>query len=163
MCILLRQPSLPCGSFCELPFPESHVVCSFIPFPSLLTYARPEMSSVFPLWANATQPSRVLPIHFLGNVLTIFLLRREGKISLMGETGQCVIFLGWKKGRSRAGAMRGPADVQMGGVVRQNNGQLLPTTPPHRAWGQSQSWSVTEAKSSHSLVTTRGQLFPDTK
>lgn len=57
----------------------------------------------------------------------------------------------------------GPANVQMGGVVRQNNGQLLPTTPPHKAWGQSQSWSVTEAQDSHSLVTTRGQLFPDTK
>lgn len=138
-CLSLLCPVVPSA---ELPFPDSHVVCSFIPFPSLLTYVRPEMSSVFPLWANAIQPSHALPIHLLGNVPTIFLLRREGKISLMGETGQCVIFLGWKKERSRAGAMRGPANVQMGGVVRQNNGQLLPTTPPHRAWGQSQSWSV---------------------
>lgn len=36
---------------------------------------RPEESSTFPLQASVIQPSHVLPIHFLGNIPIVFLLR----------------------------------------------------------------------------------------
>lgn len=57
--------------------------------------------------------------------------------------------------------MSGACTFPNGGVVRQNNGQLLPITLPHRAWGQNQEWSVPEASGPHSSVITRDQMFPD--
>ena len=65
------------------------------------------MSSAFPPQETVIQPSHMLPIHFSGNIPTIFLLRREGKYQGWEQLGQCVIFLGWMKrrsgGRSREG------------------------------------------------------------
>lgn len=61
---------------------------------------RPEMSSAFPLQETVIQPSHMLPIHFSGNVPTVFLLRREGKYQGWEQPGPCVILLGWMKRRS---------------------------------------------------------------
>lgn len=74
--------------------PDSHMACFFIPFRSLLKHA--EVSDVisFLRWENVIQLSHVLPIHFAGNIPTIFLLRRGRKISRVGEAG-LVRHLSW--------------------------------------------------------------------
>lgn len=120
------------------------------------------MPSVFPLWEDVIQPSHALPIHFLGNNPTIFLLRLGRKISMVGEA-EPVRHLssleGMKvKGRSHEWGCPCPS----GGVVGQNNGQLLPTTPLHQGQAQNLGWPVAEAHGTHCPITARGRMFPDT-
>ena len=51
--------------------------------------------------------------------------------------------------------MSGACQCPKWGVVRQNKGQLLPTTPLHKRQAQNQGWRVTEARGTHRPVTTR--------
>ena len=105
-------------------FPDNTWLVHSVPSRLYSDTSRPEESSTFPLWASVIQASHVLPTHFLGNILTVFLLRWEDKYQIWERPGQCITFSGWKKRRSGGRSMRGAAHIQMGVLSGRTKGSF---------------------------------------